>query len=386
MYFTLGAEEQLNDLLNRIGSKLQLDNTRKERAKTSYETLCNWIKNDKAYFNNYEIDFYSQGSYRTGTTVKPLTGDEFDLDFVLEVKGNWKSENPLQILSHLTRRLKENNTYKNIVEVKTRCVRVNYANEFHIDVLPGFPEEKYSENDKIKVPDRDIKNWTDSNPKGYAKWFDDICKKYNTIRIEKRAIASVEPLPESPPYEFIEPLRRAVQLIKRFRDNYYKDKDISAPRSIVLTTLAADYYNGETSEYETILNILDGIHKSIVNSNGKPIQIYNPMNNKEKLSEKWDNDPILYKSFCEFINYFATQWSNLKSLESLEEKAVVLQDLFGETVSKDVIREQAEYINKFRSNNKLAINTTNGMLMGFTGVSNKSNNIKVVPKNTFYGE
>lgn len=386
MYFPLEADEQLNDLLSRIGVKLQLDSTRKERAKTSYQALCNWIKNDKTYFANYELDFYSQGSYRTNTTVKPLSGDEFDLDFVLEVKGNWKNESPLQVLRHLSRRLKENDTYKDIVEVKTRCIRINYANEFHIDILPGFPEEKHSKDDKIKVPDRNIKDWTDSNPKGYAQWFDDNCNKVNAILIEKRVTASVEPLPESPPYEFIEPLRRAVQLMKRFRDNYYKDKSISAPRSIVLTTLAATYYNGEASEYETILNILNGIHKAIINFNGKPIEIYNPKNRKEKLSEKWDNDPILYEEFCKFIKNFTTQWVNLKNLDSFEEKAVVLKELFGETVSKEVIKEQAEYINKFRNNNKLAVNTTNGMLMGLTEVSNKNNAIKVVPKNTFYGD
>lgn len=386
MYFTLGEEGQLNDLLNRIGAKLQLDNTRKERAKASYQALCNWIENDEVYFANYQLDFYSQGSYRTSTTVKPLSGEEFDLDFVLEVKGDWKNENPLQVLRHLSRRLKENDTYKNIVEIKTRCVRVNYANEFHIDILPGFPEEEYLKNDKIKVPDRDIKDWTDSNPKGYAKWFDNNCNKVKFIFEEKRAVASIEPLPESPPYGYIEPLRRAVQLMKRFRDNYYKDMSISAPRSIILTTLAATYYNGEASEYEAILNILNDINKAIINSNERPIEIYNPMNNKEKLSEKWDNDPILYKDFCKFIKYFTKQWIDLKNLDSFEKKAIVLEELFGETVSKEVIKEQAEYIDKFRNDNKLAINTTNGMLIALAEKSNKSNCAKVVPKNTFYGE
>lgn len=386
MYFSLGKENQLNDLLNRIGEKLQLDNTRKERAQTSYETLCNWLENDNKYFGNYNLDFYPQGSYRTRTTVKPLNGEEFDLDFVLEVKGNWRTENPLKVHKELTRRLKEHNTYKNMIDIKTRCVRVNYANQFHIDILPGFPEEKYSRNNKLKVPDTEIKDWTDSNPKGYAEWFDDNCSKVNAILMEKRAMSSVEPLPESPPYQFVEPLRRAIQLIKRFRDIYYKDKESSGPRSIVLTTLAAAYYNGEDSEYEAILNILNGISKAIINSNGKPIEIYNPTNLKEKLSEKWDYDPDLYSDFCKFVRYFNNQWINLNRLESFEEKAIVLQELFGELVSKEVIREQTEYINKFRNNNNLAIDTTTGILTGLTLENKFNTNLKVVQKNTFYGK
>jgi hypothetical protein len=386
MYFTLGKEEQLNDLLNRIGEKLQLDNSRKERAKTSYQALCTWIETDEKYFSKYTLDFYAQGSYRTGTTVKPVSGEEFDLDFVLEIKGDWKTENPLRLLKELARRLSENGTYESMLEVKTRCIRINYANEFHIDILPGFPESIYSSNTKIKVPDRELKDWTDSNPKGFADWFDDISNKVNTMFIEKRAVASVEPLPESPPYGYIEPLRRAVQLIKRFRDIYYLDKNVSGVRSIVITTLAANYYNGEKSAYEAILSILNGIQTLIIKSEGKPIDIYNPSNIEEKLSEKWDDEPKLYSDFCEFIKYFSRQWTQLNELESLEEKAIILQELFGEKISKDALIEQVDYVNKYRTDNKLAINTSTGVLTAAITSSILDRNLKVVQKNTFYGE
>lgn len=386
MYFTFGKEEQLNDLLNRIGEKLQLDNTRKERAILSYQALCKWIQADEKYFSKYNLEFYAQGSYRTGTTVKPISGEEFDLDFVLEVKGYWQKENPLRLLKELERRLKENNTYASMLEVKTRCVRVNYANEFHIDILPAFPENIYSPDTKIKVPDRELKNWTDSNPKGFASWFEDNSNKVNISLLEKRAMASVEPLPESPPYEYVEPLKRAVQLIKRFRDIYYVEKSISGVRSIVLTTLAANYYKGETSPYETILNILKGIHNAILNSNGKPIELYNPSNVKEKLSEKWDSDPELYTDFCQFIKYFCRQWVKLSELEPLEEKAAILQELFGETISKNALNEQVDYMNKLRESHNLAVNTSTGILTSIGGNYNLTNNIKAVSKNTFYGE
>lgn len=386
MHFTLNGDEQINDLLNRIGFKLQLNDTRKERAEKSYNVLCEWIEKDELYFNKYKLDFYAQGSYRTKTTVKPFYKEEFDLDFVMEANGAWNKEDPMVILENLERRLKENGMYKYTTEAKRRCVRINYANEFHIDILPAFPEDLYLRNKRIKVPDRKIKNWTDSNPKGYSEWFDNCCNKINREIFEKRVIASVEPLPDSPPYEYIEPLRRSVQLIKRFRDVYYKDKSIDAPKSIIITTLAGEYYNGEESEYKAILNILKGIYSSIDESNGKPIQIFNPMNTKEKLSEKWDENNLLYKDFCKFINYFYNSWISLMRLESFEEKALVLQKLFGETISKNVISEQAQYIDKIRKKDGLGIDASSGMIMTLLEKEKNEQTLRVVPKNTFYGE
>lgn len=186
MYFTEGKESQLNDLLNRIGAKLQLDKSRKERVDTSYNALCDWIKNDEGYFSNFKnLDFYAQGSYRTLTTVKALAEEEFDLDFVLEINGDWKNEEPLTLLQQLERRFKEHELYKTLVEVKNRCIRINYANEFHIDILPGFPKYSSMLNNKLKVPDSDSNDWTDSNPKDYSKWFDDMCNKFQNVLMEK---------------------------------------------------------------------------------------------------------------------------------------------------------------------------------------------------------
>lgn len=384
MYFT--GDEQINDLLNRIGFKLQLNDSRKERAEKSYNALCEWIEKDEVYFNKYKLDFYAQGSYRTKTTVKPFYKEEFDLDFVMEANGAWNKEDPIVILENLERRLKENGMYKGNTEQKRRCVRVNYANEFHIDILPAFPEDRYSLDERIKVPDRKIKNWTDSNPKGYSKWFDNCCNKVNREIFEQRVVSSVEPIPEAPPYEYIEPLRRAVQLIKRFRDVYYKDKSIDAPKSIIITTLAGKYYNGEDSEYKAILNILKGISSSINKCNGKPMQIFNPMNTKEKLSEIWDENSSLYSDFCKFINYFYSRWISLMKLESFEEKALILQELFGETISKNVITEQAQYIDKIRRKNELRIDSRNGRIITLSEKEKAEKTLRVVPKNTFYGE
>lgn len=379
MYFTIGTNEQLNDLLNRIGEKLQLNQSRREKIEGNYQSVCNWIHDDNKYFSNYELEFYPQGSYKIGTTVKPLKGDEFDLDFVLQINGKWVTENPMQVLKYLQRRLKENGKYNSMVEMKNRCVRLNYENEFHMDILPGFPEQIKGYEDKLKVPDRELKDWTYSNPKGYADWFIQRCM-YKQVFEEK---ASIEPLPEGVPYSRIEPLKRAVQLMKRYRDIYYQDKGVEAPKSIILTTLAGIYYRGEDSEYIAIKSILIQIHKAILDNKNAILEIFNPKNHKEKLSEKWDEEPYLYDEFKSFIKNFKDDWDKVISAISFQEKAKILQKLFGETVSKEVIAEQAEYINKCRANNSLGINRMTGTL----GIFDTSKQLmKEVHKNTFYGE
>jgi hypothetical protein len=63
---------------------------------------------------------------------------------------------------------------------KNRCIRIVYANLFYIDILPGFQESALDIN-RIVVPDRSLKDWTPSNPKGYAEWFGSIFTLFRSI-------------------------------------------------------------------------------------------------------------------------------------------------------------------------------------------------------------
>ncbi len=56
------------------------------------------------------------------------------------------------------------------IEAKNRCIRLVYAGDFHMDILPGVQESVFDQN-KIKVPDCELGNWVSSNPLGYGDWF-----------------------------------------------------------------------------------------------------------------------------------------------------------------------------------------------------------------------
>lgn len=372
---------ELDDLLDRICIKLQLNKTRKKRVEESYNALCNFIYDSKGYFEKFEnIDFYPQGSYRIQTTVKPKLGDEFDLDFILEIKGDWKQEDPMELLKELYSLFKNNGVYEKKVELKNRCIRINYENDFHIDILPSFTAKRGNDTN-IKVPDRELQDWTDSNPKGYGEWFNEKANLVDkVILLEKRVQASIEELPRDKPYELISPLNKVVQLVKRHRDIYYKDKEEKGVRSIIITTLCANLYDGDSSEYITIQKIVSEI-LNLISDKNKILEIYNPVNEEEKFSEKWDNNKNEYLDFCEFILKFKNSLDEISAIEGINQKAIKLEELFGEKLVKESLIEQAEYVRELRKSNKLKVSTINGMIM-----IGSTENYKPIEGHTFYGE
>ncbi|MFF3024420.1 nucleotidyltransferase [Gottfriedia sp. NPDC057948] len=80
---------------------------------------------------------YPQGSLSISTTVKPLAKQEFDLDLVCQINQSWQGKDSLKLLDSIEKRLKENKIYQDMVERKNRCIRLNYANEFLMDILPA---------------------------------------------------------------------------------------------------------------------------------------------------------------------------------------------------------------------------------------------------------
>ncbi|MGG0657251.1 SMODS domain-containing nucleotidyltransferase [Rummeliibacillus pycnus] len=369
--------ELLDDLLQRIGEKLQISKTQRGLAEERYKAVGTWLSKDEDVFNGAEVNIYSQGSLSISTTVKPLSRQEYDLDLVCEINHSYLGKDPIELLNTIEKRLKDNEIYREKVERKNRCIRLNYANEFHMDILPAHPAIPGPDDTCVKVPDRKAKDWKDSNPKGYTSWFND---RSNQIRKSFEVRADIEPLPNDENIERKAPLKRAVQLIKRYRDIYFEEDPDSAPISIVLTTLSGHAYNGQVSVNETISHILNQI-LLLISESEKRLVVLNPSNEKEDLSERWDGQPELYQSFVQFIRDFKISWQQVNALQGLDEIAEKLKQMFGENIINQTLKEQAEHLEKARSNKGLAVLGTSGLLVAAT-----TENAVAVEKNTFYGE
>lgn len=366
----------LDDLLQRVGAKLQISKTQRELAEERYHAVGTWLSKDEDLFGGAEVNIYPQGSLSISTTVKPLLRQEYDLDLVCEINESPVGKDAIELLNKIEQRLKDNEIYKDKLERKNRCIRLNYANEFHMDILPAYPVDPEIDT-CVKVPDRKAEGWKDSNPKGYTAWFNERSNLVKKALFEARA--EIEPLPHDESVDRKAPLKRAVQLIKRYRDIYFEKEMDSAPISIVLTTLAGHEYEGQVSVNETITHVLNQISLMISNSD-KRIVVLNPSNDKEDLSERWDGHPELYRAFVKFINDFKANWEQLNEIQGLNEIADKLKQMFGENITNQVLKEQAAHLEKSRSNKGLAV-IGSGLLVAAT-----TEKAVAMEKNTFYGE
>jgi hypothetical protein len=207
------------------------------------------------------------------------------------------------------------------LEPKHRCWRLNYQDElnFHADIVPAIPEDQQrrvqlseairkSESDQfasaadttvVITDDRNAHyktisdNWKISNPEGYASWFEDRMRGqmvYNLL--EKAQIDKV------PTYKRKTSLQQAIQLLKRHRDTMFAKAPDKKPISIIITTLAARAYNGETDLGDAMTNILNNMGKFV--KTAKP-RVPNPVDPGEDFADRWAADATLETNFKNWL-------------------------------------------------------------------------------------
>jgi hypothetical protein len=206
---------ELDDLLFEVCDDLQLSPYRHGQAEDRYHTVAGVLEADGSPFAPFSPRIYPQGSMRLGTTVRPIDGPH-DLDFVLELSVPYQNVEPMKLIRALFSFLKSNSTYSEMVELKNRCVRVGYANEFYMDILPACQDHAAGDT-CLQVPDCQAKSWRPSNPIGYANWF----KSQSELRprhLRNAAMDKAMPLPAQQRTEDKRPLQLIVQLLKRWRD------------------------------------------------------------------------------------------------------------------------------------------------------------------------
>jgi hypothetical protein len=358
---------QREDILTRIAVSLELDETRKQRMESAYNAVYDILQKDEIFFSKVDFLVYPQGSKAIGTTVKPRGKEEFDLDITVEIRDPYYNYTSSEIYNHLIRVLSNNDIYKEKLVKKNRCARIDYVGDFHMDVLPGCIV--INGDSKIMVPDRELSSWTSSNPKGYANWFtqkaetvssSNLNKAFRTFSALNEAKAEQEELPNDDVYGK-EPLKRAVQLTKRYRDIYFEKNPKHKTSSIVLTTIFGELYEGEPSIYQTIDSILNKIVKRytdyqyLFESQGiyKRIKVLNPVNSDEDFTEKWDKEKDYYNQFIAFAKSYKEKWEKLKN-----GNFGVSEELFGSDRIKGILTEQLKELAKNEGNQLEAAGAT----------------------------
>ena len=139
--------------------KIKEDKIRESKDKLR-ERICGYLKDKHP---EYKPEFYIQGSYKMRTTI--LTKDkECDLDYGIYFNTE------VDITSTTLQRWVKNaldGATSSLVEHRSKCLRVIYKQDYHID----FPVYIFPEKEKypfLAVKDSDFEM---SDPKGLIKWY-----------------------------------------------------------------------------------------------------------------------------------------------------------------------------------------------------------------------
>ena len=358
-------QSALESLLFNLAESLQIPPSRHEAAERSFKSVGTWLQRDASTLRDVDSKVYVQGSFRLGTAIRPISGeDDYDVDLVCEVevpKDRVTQRGLKQALGQELRAYVKAHQLKRPQEGR-RCWTLNYADgaQFHLDILPAIPDGARKRllleqsglstawaHDAIAITDRSHVNydvisddWPHSNPKGYSEWFRSrmiALFEQNRLALASEAHADVEDIPE---YRVRTPLQSAIQILKRHRDIMFVDLPDDKPISVILTTLAAHAYAEQTTIGGALYAILEGMESYIENRHGTT-WIPNPTDLAENFADKWQEYPERRAAFHRWLEEAKSSFEAIRGLPS-DEALDFLQPRIGEALVEEARDRQRE--------------------------------------------
>jgi len=202
-----------------FNENIRLNATRRSRIESAISAFIEFCHQDKQLSFALAENPFLQGSVATGTAIRPLSNDEFDVDviypFRLSAFGN-QQPTPKHIIDWFTSRLVQNGFYKPRLIPKPRCARIDYAGDFHVDIIPSTKD--IPDHQPYAIPTRDLTGWITNDAIGFANW----------VRARDGAAGGKDIYGDG---RFV----RTVRIMKRWRDHFFGEQ--SAVSSILLTTI-----------------------------------------------------------------------------------------------------------------------------------------------------
>ncbi|MBU2646978.1 nucleotidyltransferase [bacterium] len=327
--------EQKRVFIDNMVKLLELPDSAYDKARNRYEDLGEWFDRDESAVSGNNPHIFPQGSFRLGTAIRPLDeSEEYDLDLACKLRdGVSKDSHTQETLKKLIgielEAYRKARGIKRELEAKHRCWRLEYQDDlsFHMDIVPCIPADENrrkailesirksgldeyvagsaSQTTVSITDDRHegykhiCANWNISNPEGYAKWFEYRMNPQQTrIRLDKAQVDDV------PLFKKKTPLQRIIQILKRHRDNWSKDNLVSKPISIIITTLAARAYNGETDIVAALGNVLEKMGDLVRPTRPR---VPNPVDPDEDFADRWYRHDCLHLRLEENFNAWLLQ-------------------------------------------------------------------------------
>lgn len=249
------------------------------------------------------LDSIPQGSWAHRTIIRPASGLEFDADFLLQLSEDvaWNLD-PRKYSGAVSSALGDHGTYGTMSATKDRCVRVTYANDCHIDVVPYVILSSGRE----VIVNRATNEFEDTNPVGFTEWLQ-----------EKDDLTGSD-------------LRKAIRLLKYLRDA----RDAFKIKSVLLTTLVGnvvdawraydpDYYGDVPT---TLLHLVENLDAWLQLRPLKP-SIGDPSCPSTTFDHRWNDKQ--YKSFRDSVHDLAPKIRTAYDASGVETSVAAWQSVFG---------------------------------------------------------
>lgn len=233
-------------LFTEFNSKIRLSDVKRNSLRQSRDSLRKKIR---AYTNekksSYTIKFRGQGSFMMDTIIMPKDG-KYDMDDGVYLVGEYDEMPSASTLHNWVYEAAKNHT-ANVQDLNT-CVRVNYADDHHID-LPAYYKAKSTNDYGILFDQEDIpklahksSGWIESDPYAFILWFREQCKLNGQ-------------------------LRRLVRYMKIWCD--FNSSATKMPSGIIITILTTNNARFEQRDDLALFNTLRSIQDSIDDREGK---------------------------------------------------------------------------------------------------------------------
>ena len=285
-----------------LEDEVNLNQTRLDTLGDRVGSITNYLEHGSHDLKSMFVQTIPQGSYAHGTIIKPVgLYDEFDADLLLELTedDSWEASDYVE---QLYQAFRSSSIYKDKVSRRTRCVVVDYAKDFHVDVVPYLQRH-----DQQYITNRKDNLFELTNPEGYNAWLEekDRTTERNLIKV--------------------------IRLVKYLRDY----KNTFSVKSFILSLLLADRVNdvlliGDSKHYcdvpTTLKHVLEALNKYLQANPTMPL-LTDPSCPSESFNHRWKQDE--YATFRDKIKYYSGKVTAAYDETDKAKSLALWQEVFG---------------------------------------------------------
>ena len=286
-----------------------------------------------------------QGSYAHRTIIKPPRSTKsFDADMTvyIEERSGWTAKDYIE---RLYVRVKEIPHYNKIVKLQSRCVTIDYADDFHLDVVPITVRRPFLGSKSYRVCNRTSDCFEPTDGPAFDRWWAD-----------KGEILGDEQLVE---------VTRALKYLRDIKGRF-------SCKSILLTALigelVVDDDRGGFADVPTaLMEIIGRLDDSLSSHSRMPI-ITNPVLPSENFNRHWDDTKFII--FRNNISRYREWVDDAFHEKDPKESIVKWRRLFGNEFAKGIDLEDLPFIatNALETNDERSPDNT-GLLFVLAGAA-----------------